>query len=105
MPMHGLSLVQAGKHRLDSTRRCVIDSNGMEINLTNLEFHLMHLLMSRPGQIIGADDLIDSIWGEYGIGDHVLLKNVVYRLRKKVETDPRNPTLLQTWPGGYSFQG
>ena len=105
MPMHGLSLVQAGKHRLDPTRRCIIDPNGLEIKLTNLEFRLMHLLMSRPGHIIDADDLIDSIWGGYGNGTHVLLKNVVYRLRKKVEKDPGNPTLLQTLQGGYSFQG
>jgi DNA-binding response OmpR family regulator len=35
----------------------------------------------------------------------VLLKNVVYRLRKKIEADPGDPTILKTWPGGYSFHG
>jgi hypothetical protein len=33
------------------------------------------------------------------------LKNVVYRLRKKIEVDPANPLILMTWPGGYSFHG
>ena len=46
-----------------------------------------------------------SVWGSYGEGDSVLLKNVVYRLRKKLEDDPRHPQLIQTHPGGYSFQG
>jgi len=49
--------------------------------------------------------LIETIWGGYGQGDQVLLKNVVYRLRKKIEVDPSRPVLLQTWQGGYSFQG
>ena len=105
MPVGELSLVMAGKHRLDPTQRCIIDSNGLEIKLTNLEFRLLHLLMSRPGHIFSAEDIIESMWGEYGRGDQILLKNVVYRLRKKIEADPSQPVLLQTWQGGYSFQG
>jgi len=105
MPVDELSLVKAGKHRLDPTQRCIIDSNGLEIKLTNLEFRLLHLLMSRPGYVFSAGDIIESLWGGYGNGDQVLLKNVVYRLRKKIEVDPSHPILLQTWQGGYSFQG
>ena len=105
MPVDELSLVKVGKHRLDPTQRCIIDSKGLEIKLTNLEFRLLHLLMSRPGYVFSAGDIIESIWGEYGNGDQVLLKNVVYRLRKKIEADPGHPMLLQTWQGGYAFQG
>ena len=105
MPVDELSLVKAGRHRLDPTQRCIIDSKGLEIKLTNLEFRLLHLLMSRPGYVFSAGDIIKSIWGEYGNGDQILLKNVVYRLRKKIEADPSHPMLLQTWQGGYSFQG
>ena len=105
MPVDALSLVKSGKHRLDPTQRCIIDSNGLEIKLTNLEFRLLHLLMSRPGYVFSAGDIIESLWGGYGNGDQVLLKNVVYRLRKKIEVDPSHPILLQTWQGGYSFQG
>ena len=105
LPVDGLSLVKAGKHRLDPTRRCLIDPNGLEIRLTNLEFRLLHLLMSRPAFVFSAEDIIQSIWGGFGNGDQVLLKNVVYRLRRKLEVDPGHPTLLQTWQGGYSFKG
>lgn len=105
VPVDGLSLVKAGKHRLDPGRRCLIDPAGLEIKLTNLEFRLLHLLMSRPAYVFSAEEIIQSIWGGFGSGDQVLLKNVVYRLRRKIEADPSRPVLLQTWQGGYSFQG
>jgi len=104
MPVNGLSLVKAGKYRLDPTQRCIVDSNGLEIKLTNLEFRMLHLLMSRPAHIFSAEDIIQSIWGGYGSGDQVLLKNVVYRLRRKIEPNPSHPLFLQTGQGGYSFQ-
>jgi len=104
IPTNGLSLVKAGKYELDPIRRCIIDSLDTEIRLTNLEFRLMHKLMSRPGEICKTGDLIQSIWGGYSSGDQILLKNVVYRLRKKIENDTSKPVLLITWPRGYSFQ-
>ena len=105
VPIDGLSLVKAGRHRLDPNRRCLIDPAGNEVKLTNLEFRLLHLLMSRPATVFNAEDIIQAIWGGFGNGDQVLLKNVVYRLRRKIENDPSQPALLQTWQGGYSFQG
>ena len=104
VPLDGLSPVRAGKHKLDPLRRCLIDLDGTEIRVTNLEFRLLLLLMSRPGHIFNTEDIVQSIWGRYGSGDQILLKNVVYRLRRKIEADPSHPALLQTWPGGYSFQ-
>jgi DNA-binding response OmpR family regulator len=105
VPTDQLSQVKAGKHRLDPGRRCLINPDGTEIRLTNLEFRLLHLLMSRPGFVFSLEEIIESIWGGYGNGDQVPLKNVVYRLRKKIEFDPGRPFFLQTGPGGYSFQG
>lgn len=105
VPVASLGLILAGNHRLDPTRRCMTNAEGTEIKLTNLEFRLLHLLMSRPGQIFTAEEIVQDIWGGYGNGDQVLLKNVVYRLRKKIEVDPGHPTVLQTWQGGYCFQG
>jgi DNA-binding response OmpR family regulator len=105
VPTAELSQVKAGKHRLDPAWRCLVNPLGLEIKLTNLEFRLLHLLMSRPGHTFSAEDIIQALWGGYGSGDQVLLKNVVYRLRRKIETDPSRPLFLQTGPGGYWFQG
>lgn len=100
-----LNQVKAGKHRLEPARRCLINPEGLEIKLTNLEFRLLHLLMGRPGHVFSAEDIVQAIWGGYGNGDQVLLKNVVYRLRRKLEADPSRPVYLQTWQRGYCFQG
>lgn len=106
VPVANLSVVRAGVHSLDPARRCLSDSStGSEFTLTGLEFRLLYLLMSRPAHVFSAEEIIPSIWGAYGSGDQVLLKNVVYRLRKKIEVDPSHPVLLRTWQGGYSFQG
>jgi DNA-binding response OmpR family regulator len=102
--VEGLNLVKAGKHRLDPARRSLLSPDGREAKLTNLEFRLLHLLMSQPGHVFPAEDIVQSIWGGYDNGDQVLLKNVVYRLRRKIESDPGNPVLVQTGPGGYCFR-
>jgi two-component system response regulator MtrA len=105
MPTDGLESVKVGRYRLVPVLRSLVDPNEAHIRLTNLEFRMLHLVMSRPGHVFPAEEIIQSIWGGYGNGDHVLLKNVVYRLRKKIEVDPTNPCILRTWPGGYSFHG
>jgi DNA-binding response OmpR family regulator len=57
--------------------------------------------MSRPGYVFPAEEIIQTVWGANG--DIVLLKNVVYRLRKKLEEEADEKHMIQTWPGGYSF--
>jgi DNA-binding response OmpR family regulator len=104
VPVGNLSQVKAGRHQLDPGRRCLINPQGADIRLTNLEFRLLHLLMSRPGHAFSVEEIIEALWGGYGHGDQVLLKNVVYRLRKKIAADPGRPLFLQTWQRGYCFQ-
>jgi DNA-binding response OmpR family regulator len=90
-----------GRLHLDPSHRSAVGSNHLEIKLTNLEFRLLHLLMSRPGYVFPAEDIIQTVWGAEG--DVVLLKNVVYRLRKKLEEETNEKSFIKTWPGGYSF--
>src|SRR6266508_2723462 len=66
VPIDTLSRINAGKHRLEPAHRCLIKPEGLEVGLTNLEFRLLHLLMSRPGDVFGAEDIVQSIWGGYG---------------------------------------
>lgn len=105
MPVEALDSVQAGKFRLDSARRQLVKDEKTAIKLTNLEFRLLYLLMSHPGQVLNTDMIVNQVWGYAGSGDSALLKNVVYRLRRKTEPDPSQPTYLQTIAGeGYTFQ-
>jgi DNA-binding response OmpR family regulator len=90
--------------RLDPAHRSAVSTSGQEVKLTNLEFRLMHFLMSRPGYAFKAEEIIQTVWGVQRQGDQSLLKNVIYRLRKKLEEEAGVKHIIQTWPGGYSFQ-
>ena len=60
--------------------------------------------MHNAGQVLPAETLITTIWGAEG-GDRTMLKQLVYRLRAKIEPDPSQPTYLETIPGvGYALR-
>ncbi len=104
LPAEALDGVKAGELRLDPVRRMVENSAGQQIKLTNLEFRLLHVLMTNPGWTLETNVLIERVWGYRGDGDTNLLKNVVYRLRRKLEADLDNPSLILTDPGvGYKY--
>jgi DNA-binding response OmpR family regulator len=99
-----MSARRTDKLRLDPAHRSAIGRNGQEVRLTNLEFRLLHLLMSRPGYVFKGEDILQTVWGAHRENDQALLKNMVYRLRKKLEEEAGETGLIQTWSGGYSFQ-
>jgi two-component system catabolic regulation response regulator CreB len=82
----------------------VTTAAGREVKLTNLEFRLLRLLMSRPGHVFPTAEIIHAVWGSQSESDGTLLKNVVYRLRRKLSSDGKESNFIQTFPGGYSFQ-
>lgn len=72
-------------------------------SLTRLEARLLEILMINCGQVLPTERLIEYIWGTSG-GDRSMLKQLVYRLRRKIEKDPSQPQYLETVPGvGYCF--
>ena len=89
------------KLQLDSAKRLAITPQGGKISLTNLEFRLLRLLMNRPEYVFRNEEIIHSVWGISDYSDQTALKNVVYRLRKKLGKE--RETMIQTAPGGYSF--
>jgi DNA-binding response OmpR family regulator len=77
---------------------------GQDVQLTNLEFRLLHALSLREGHVVRHHDLIQRIWGYQGISDGRMLKSHVRNLRRKIEPDPANPTYVHTVPSvGYRF--
>ena len=66
------------------------------MTLTKLEFRLMQSLLAQAGRAVHSDRLLVLVWGHRGAGDRQLLKQLVHRLRQKIEANPGVPQLLQT---------
>jgi two-component system response regulator MtrA len=99
-----LNPVKVGTMQLFPAERMVFLKNGSAIRLTNLELRLLYYLMNRPGQIVTIEELNQRVWGYTAEVDNTMLKNVVYRLRRKIELDPANPLIIQTVVGvGYKL--
>jgi DNA-binding response OmpR family regulator len=79
-------------------------SDGTTKSLTSLESRLLEYLMLNAGHILTTDDLISDVWGASG-GNSEMLRQLVRRLRAKIEGDPTRPFYIQNLPGlGYAFR-
>jgi DNA-binding response OmpR family regulator len=91
--------------RLDFVRSQLIKPCGSVVDLTNLEFRLLHLLLRHPNEVCDRQRIIEHVWGANGEDGYILVKNLVYRLRRKIEPDPQKPSYLQTVYGrGYKLE-
>ena len=89
--------------QLDSAMREVKVGNQSPIQLTALENRLLEYLLINAGRVLTMDSLIDHVWGANG-GDRNMLRQLVRRLRRKIEPDPSNPAYLKTISGlGYGL--
>jgi len=95
--------LEAGGLALDLNQHQLLHGERVLAQLTRLECRLLEALMHTPGQVVPTEQLIVYVWGSAG-GDRAMLKQLVYRLRQKIEADPSNPLLLNTVSGiGYAF--
>jgi DNA-binding response OmpR family regulator len=100
----GPQRLSTGELTLDTTRAQVIVNNGPPIKLSRLECRLLELLVLNRGMVLPVDTLIDHIWGPAG-GDRTMVKQLVYRIRKKIEKSLSDPQYIETIDGvGYSFK-
>jgi DNA-binding response OmpR family regulator len=79
-------------------------SDGTMKSLTSLESQLLENLMLNTGHVLTIDDLISDVWGVHG-GSAEMLRQLVRRLRTKIERDPSEPYYITNHPGiGYAFR-
>lgn len=77
-----------------------------EVKLTPIEFDLLYLLASHPGQVFATDDIFEKVWKgkSFEMSNTVMVH--IRRLRGKVEIDPRNAQIIKTvWGVGYKIDG
>ncbi|MBS3028330.1 MAG: response regulator transcription factor [Dolichospermum sp. DET50] len=92
------------KLTIDSMRREVIISNE-PIPLTALEFDLLYFLASHPARVWRRSELIQEVWDYEYVGDQRVVDVHIGQIRKKIELDPTQSTLIHTIRGvGYKFE-
>ena len=96
----------------------VIDFNGLVINrsthecllydeplsLTPIEFDILWMLCENRGQVISAERLFESVWGEKYLDRNNTVMVHIRRLREKMHEPSRNPRFIKTvWGVGYKI--
>ena len=96
-------MVEATGLRLDS-RTQEVTVRGKSVELSTLEFKLLHFLASHPRHIFNRDRLLDEVWGRDRFVTPRTVDVHIRRLREKIEAAPDRPQYLQTVRGsGYRF--
>ena len=90
-----------GALRIDPLRRCVSFA-GRGVELTTLEFDLLHALAAQPGRVWRRDELLDRVWGRDFTGVDRVVDVHVSNLRAKLER-VCDPPLLTIRGVGYKF--
>jgi two-component system OmpR family response regulator len=89
---------------LDTGKRELFDPDGQPAALSSAEYRLLRVLAEHPGTVLSRDRLMDLIGGGDALAFDRSIDSQVSRLRKKLEPDPRRPSLLKTvWGNGYLF--
>ena len=97
------SRVQRGEIVIDPTAHSVSVA-GRAIELSALEFRLLHYMASHPGMVFSRDQLLDSVWGNDRTVTPRSVDVYIRRIREKVEIEPQQPIYIQTVHGvGYRF--
>lgn len=100
--MEASSPVSAGRLTLNMEEYTLVVGTQPAIRLTKLELRLIQLLLANTGHPVSSDRLLMQIWGHRGAEDRQLLKQLVHRVRQKIERDPGTPQVLLTVPrAGY----
>lgn len=90
-----------GGVEIDLSRR-LVRRNGEMVHLSRTEFLVLQQLAANPGRVILISEMLSSVWGPEYRDDVQYLRVWVSRLRRRLEEDPANPTLIRTVPGiGY----
>lgn len=100
----GGAVVSFGALQIDRARR-LVSCAGAAIRLTPTEYNLLVLLSGHAGKVLTHRMILRTIWGPGSEHDLNTLRVFITQLRRKIEPDPANPSLIVTEPGvGYRFR-
>jgi DNA-binding response OmpR family regulator len=95
--------IELGGLSLDPAAR-IVTKHGQTVELSAKEFDLLRMLMSRAGEVVGREEIMDEVWDPHWFGPTKTLDVHISWLRKKIEDDPSSPRYITTVRGvGFRF--
>ncbi|MBR2489360.1 MAG: response regulator transcription factor [Clostridia bacterium] len=92
-----------GDFTLNLRRRTLV-KNGVNIELTQVEFQMVEYFFNNPDIALDRTDILNRVWGSNYFGEEKIVDVNIRRLRKKIEDDPSEPRYLMTvWGMGYKW--
>ncbi len=93
-----------GEWVLKAGQRVLIDPDGVSVPLSTGEYNLLLTFLTHPRQVLTRDHLMDLTRGREAAAFDRSIDNQVSRLRRKIESDVKDPVFIKTvWGGGYTL--
>ena len=104
VPAPVFSVLHIGELEIHHEYRRVLMA-GREVQLNHGEYSMLYCMASSPGQVFSKAQLYAAAWGEEYLYGTNSVENIIWRLRKKLENDPKHPAYIKTVIGaGYRLQ-
>ena len=98
------SMLRIGDLEIHHEQRRVLMA-GREVELNHGEYAMLYCMASSPGRVFSKAQLYEAAWGEEYLSGTNSVENTIWRLRRKLEPDPRNPIYIKTVIGaGYKIE-
>jgi DNA-binding response OmpR family regulator len=95
-----------GGWKLIASRRCLVNPEGDDVDLTSGEYEMLWVLLQNAGRVLSRDQLMDLTRGRGWAAMDRAIDAQIVRLRKKIEPDTRHPVFIKSVRGiGYVFSG
>ncbi|MFK7886555.1 MAG: response regulator [Gammaproteobacteria bacterium] len=96
--------VRFDRWQFDMSQKQIVGPDDLVVPLSSGEHALLLVLIEHAGATLSRDQLLDLTRGVSGHAYDRRIDNQISRLRRKLESDPKHPTIIQTeWGGGYKF--
>lgn len=87
----------------DAAKSVTVD--GEPVSLTPIEYNILKLLLSRPGQVFSSSQIYETVWNDPSLGSENTVAVHIRHLREKIEITPSEPRYLKVvWGLGYKIE-
>ena len=87
----------------DAAKAVTVD--GDPVSLTPIEYNILKLFLSRPGQVFSSSQIYELVWNDPSLGSENTVAVHIRHLREKIEINPSEPRYLKVvWGLGYKLE-